>query len=385
MTPERRALKLVRLLYQGDDTEDWQQFAKALSDELGGAAIALTTETDDWKKPQDAYWLGLSSGLADLLQRHIERGLPWRTSSDAVFLERFVATRTLVSNEELADTPFYREWMQPQGLACEGPLVHAVSSSDRRRSWTVLLYRVEGGRAFSEEDLTLCNLLVPHLSTFAKLFDRLDEVERERTAFSELVDRFLNGVFLVDVTGKLLLSNLEARRILETEDGIGLVEGLLCFEDSEAEGDLERFLEDAIGWRGRDLFGAGGELSIDRPSGKHPYVATVVPMNSAGPNSALGNEVAVVLVADLEADQSAAAQRVARTCDLTEAETELARLMAEGLSLETISRVRRVLISTTRTHLRHVFSKTGTRSQSELVRLLLSPASQPSEDRTAGS
>lgn len=380
MTPEARALKLLSPLYHaGADVEGWRVFTQALSDDLGGVAIAVTTDDKEWASPQELFWIGLATDRADLFQRYLASGLPWGEISSSVFFERFVATGALVSGERLAETAFYREWMQPQGLACEGPLTHAVNYSDGRRGWTMFIYRVEGRRVFDEDDLILCDLLVPHLATYANLFDALDGVQRERTALSEVVDRFLNGVFLVDVKRELLLSNLEARRILNADDGVRLDSGRLHFEVGEGNDDLGRCLGDAIGWRGRDSFGAGGEMSIERPSGKRAYVATIVPMNAAGPDSAFGNDVAVVLVADLEADQSAAADRVRRTCDLTATETELVRLMAEGLSLEMISRERGVAITTTRTHLRHIFAKTGTKSQSEVVKLLLFPAAQPSE------
>jgi DNA-binding CsgD family transcriptional regulator len=97
-------------------------------------------------------------------------------------------------------------------------------------------------------------------------------------------------------------------------------------------------------------------------------------MNPAVVGDTFGDDVAVVLVADIEADQSAAADLIRRTCQLTHAEADLARLLAEGLSLEEISRERGVTMNTTRTHLKHVFAKTGTSRQSELVGKLLAAA-----------
>ena len=43
-----------------------------------------------------------------------------------------------------------------------------------------------------------------------------------------------------------------------------------------------------------------------------------------------------------------------------------------------------ISLATARTHLAHVFDKTGTRRQAELVRLLLRSASALREDRVAG-
>lgn len=172
--------------------------------------------------------------------------------------------------------------------------------------------------------------------------------------------------------GRLLIANLAARRILEADDGLSLRDGLLRLDGAQADGELRQILQDAIGWRERNSLGAGGEIWVARPSGRRSYLANIVPMNAAEPNSALGDDVAVVLLSVPDADQSAAAERIRGLCKLTDAEAELIRLMAEGFTLEEISRERGVALSTTRTHLKHVFSKTGTARQAELVAMVLS-------------
>ena len=118
MTPERRALGLLGPLYHsGLESEPWQIFLKALSKELGGSAIAITAEDQSWQEPQEMYWFGLEMGMAKLYRKHVERGLPWGKNSNPGFRDRFMHTSQLISSEQLRDTAFYREWMQPQGLA----------------------------------------------------------------------------------------------------------------------------------------------------------------------------------------------------------------------------------------------------------------------------
>jgi len=57
---------------------------------------------------------------------------------------------------------------------------------------------------------------------------------------------------------------------------------------------------------------------------------------------------------------------------LTAAETEVALLSLGGKSITEIAELRGVTHNTIRTHLKQVFSKTGARSQADLVRFLLS-------------
>ena len=56
---------------------------------------------------------------------------------------------------------------------------------------------------------------------------------------------------------------------------------------------------------------------------------------------------------------------------LTHSEAELVRLLSQGMSLEEAAEARGVSIHTARSHLKHVFAKTDTRRQGELVRLVL--------------
>ena len=57
---------------------------------------------------------------------------------------------------------------------------------------------------------------------------------------------------------------------------------------------------------------------------------------------------------------------------LTQAEAELVGLLAQGLSLEEAARQRSVTMNTVRSQLKQVFSKTDTKRQGQLVRLVLS-------------
>jgi DNA-binding CsgD family transcriptional regulator len=57
---------------------------------------------------------------------------------------------------------------------------------------------------------------------------------------------------------------------------------------------------------------------------------------------------------------------------LTRAETVMAQRLCEGMTLQRAAVALGVRLSTARTHLKHIFEKTGTRRQAELVRSLLS-------------
>jgi DNA-binding CsgD family transcriptional regulator len=55
---------------------------------------------------------------------------------------------------------------------------------------------------------------------------------------------------------------------------------------------------------------------------------------------------------------------------LTPAEAAIAAALGEGKSVEAIARTCHISLNTARTHLKHIFDKTNTRRQAELVSLL---------------
>jgi DNA-binding CsgD family transcriptional regulator len=77
-------------------------------------------------------------------------------------------------------------------------------------------------------------------------------------------------------------------------------------------------------------------------------------------------------MADPDSDDGPDEQGLTAAFDLTATEARLAVRLLRGETLEDAAHALGIKISTARTHLAHVFLKTGTSRQSELMRLLLS-------------
>ncbi len=103
----------------------------------------------------------------------------------------------------------------------------------------------------------------------------------------------------------------------------------------------------------------------------------VVPMSG---NEAFGRDLAaataVVFIADPERRVEAWDALLVRLYDLTAAEARTAMLLLQGHRVQEIADQLAVGTATTRTHLKRIFAKTGARTQSDLVRLLLSGPAQ---------
>lgn len=122
---------------------------------------------------------------------------------------------------------------------------------------------------------------------------------------------------------------------------------------------------------GQDRFAAASAMSVSRPSGQVSLGVVVEPVPSQEWAEGKGQPAAVVYIRDAAGKSLASAAAAKQLFNLTPAETALAIELANGLSLEEAAETLNIRRNTARAHLRSIFSKTGVRRQTELVRIML--------------
>ena len=112
-------------------------------------------------------------------------------------------------------------------------------------------------------------------------------------------------------------------------------------------------------------------MSISRPSGEIALgvVIEVIPGLEWGEGKE--QKRAVVYIRDAVGKSMTSIDISKKLFGLTPAETGLTLQLTNGLSLEEAAEVLNIRRNTARAHLRSIFSKTGVRRQTELVRLFL--------------
>ena len=127
--------------------------------------------------------------------------------------------------------------------------------------------------------------------------------------------------------------------------------------------------------RAGEELAAAGHVAVSRPSGKRAYAVMVTPLIAA-PLGSVRDAVVAIFVADPTGQMIGGPEVLEDLYQLTHSEAELVRLLAAGLSLDEAAEGRGVSLNTARSHLKHVFAKTGTSRQGELVRLVISGVGQ---------
>jgi DNA-binding CsgD family transcriptional regulator len=201
---------------------------------------------------------------------------------------------------------------------------------------------------------------------------RIESLEAGCAHLMKTLDRISLGIILVHGVGPVLFANATARPILEEGDGLLVREGGLSASCQEGDAELRRLLGTATLARGNSRGGhRGGAMRIHRAPPKRPLSILVVPV--ADPMGRIFDSagVAAVFVGDPDRAIEAPPEVLGRWYGLTPAESRLAQLLVQGMSLPMAARRLQISTHTARSQSKAIFEKTGARRQCEFVRLLL--------------
>ncbi len=367
-TSSERALPLIQEIGRAAiDPSRWPVFVELLADELGGAAIGLTLTIPDIGISPLVYRHNLDPAFNEVTARVIAEGKsPWIMDG---LTERFVRTLPSDPSCPVAETEYYALCLIPQGVAPELPLGHVFAHQRGSDLAAIIIYRMEDGRPFDDDDLAMLDRLVPHLDVAYRTHEQLGRSGQRLDALAALVDRFPKGVLLIDGEGRVVLSNRSGERILAAADGLERIDGRVRATLRECDEALQEQIrlagEEPTPWLGEEA------LAIRRPSGNGAFSVTVSRLLPPGARPVAYEAEAVLFISDPD-ERTIPMQGALRSLyDLTEAESHLVSLLCEGHSLESAAAARGVTIHTARAHLKAVFRKTGTKRQGDLIAMAL--------------
>jgi len=365
---------VIDLIYEAAiKPSGWTDVADAMGCLFDGSAVLIGIGLPYDGRIEPHYSSGISPEFASGYPEHLVNGLPWKNSYSHAYTDRFGRMDELFTDVELAETEFYRTFLKPQGLAAEWPIGHTIAIEGGRVVGGLGIYRRVGCELgpFSKDDLALGDVLVRHLSRALQVHTTLGGVRHERLAMGEVMDRLPTGVILLNSSRQAVVTNHSADRIIAQRDGFRVDAGGPCASDARENALMQGILADVLDAPpGRELE-SSGFLAVTRPSGKRAYALMLTPLMAVPVGGQTQDATAAIFISDPEAGLASAAEVLETIYSLTHSEAELVRLLSQGMSLEEAATARGVAINTARSHLKRVFSKTDTRRQGELVRLVL--------------
>lgn len=272
--------------------------------------------------------------------------------------------RSVMPKSEFRKTAIFNEWYVPQGdhssIACKIPVAGMVG----------ILAIQRGGCLpdFDDADASLLKELAPVIAHAAELHLHLGRkpLDMQATASPHL------GQIVVDAYGRVLGMNDYAETLLaEPGNELTLLRGRLSAGQS-LSGDALRGAIAAICEPNCEYPVKSGNVLIRCTKTGSPLLAlTITPFITRAASDLPVARAALILVKDLSPKVSADfPEQLRGLFELTQKEAALAVILMLGHSLQDYMARQQVSYETARSHLRHIFLKTATARQGELVALL---------------
>jgi DNA-binding CsgD family transcriptional regulator len=176
-------------------------------------------------------------------------------------------------------------------------------------------------------------------------------------ALAEVIDSLSLGVFVIGDGGAIVHANAQARAILASDDMLCAVSGRLVATDPRSNPVLRDALIAAT------LDDASGALSLTSRGGVR-HVIQVLPLRAPG------RCAAAVFVARATFETSSCPDVIRQAYRLTPTELRVLFAIVEFGGVPEVAAALGIANSTVRTHVGHLFSKTGTSRQADLVKLV---------------
>ena len=273
-----------------------------------------------------------------------------------------------VGARELLESEYFRHFLRPVDIR------HGLGinvQSDGVASLAIMsVNRAQAEGEFTPEELALVAELRPHLVNVFAICRRMANLRAEADTLRAGFDCSPIGMLVLDAEGLVLECNAEAARLLRLGPGLALgARGGLCFGQAAVQARYRAALESLLDPRppsqpGTLVVTAGGGSA---PAGLALHLCAL----PAGAVPALRRGArALVFVCELSprAEHKLAACVLRAAFGFTSMEAEVVLKLHEHHDPAHAAMALGVAVSTVRSHLKHVFHKTGATGQGELLR-----------------
>jgi DNA-binding CsgD family transcriptional regulator len=362
------------------DPRRWPDVLDGLSMAFHGNAILFFQDLRQ-KDSAAMEFVGFEPEFIRSYTEHYGRLNPWLPRLQQTPAGAVVVAERLSDPASYEGTEFYNDWVRPQGL------YSAIGSILARNDAAVAnlsVNRRAAAGAPSEAEIAAFARLVPHLRRALQMHMRLASLTLQRDSAAQGLDGLSLGVVLVDGSCRVLYANRTAEALLRTGDGLIARQGRLGAVRSNVTRDLERLIAEAAATGAGRENGTGGVIALPRrQGGATPLSALVCPLRAPPAGNPLRDvargagsrrvPAALVFVGDPDraTDNAPAAAVLARHYGLTPSEAGLFAALLHGQRLADYAEELGISINTAKARLRHLFAKTGTDRQVDLLRLVL--------------
>lgn len=279
----------------------------------------------------------------------------------------------LYTEEELRRSPAYNEAL-PRGGYQHGLNVRLDGLEGSSIVWTLADCNASGG--WGSGQIELIERLLPHVRQYVQVRWALASAEALGASLTDLLDNTRVGVVHLDQRGRMVEANDRAREILRRGDGLFDEGGFLHARLPADNIRLQKLVEGVLPTFGGP--GVSGSMAV----GRLPQsIVHLNPVSVRQTDFGLGSVAALALVVDPASRPRVDPGLVASVLGLTPAQSQVAALLAEGMSVNEVAAATHRQANAAYWLLKQIYKKLGISRQADLVRLVLSAAELPGSGR----
>ena len=296
-------------------------------------------------------------------ERHVQN--PWSLYMNLQPAGAMVASDQIISLSELKKTAFYDEVHRPQDIA-----QNAMIPLEKRRDFVAAfnICRSERQGPFEAPQMAILARLLPHLRRSLALGHRLNGYKALQRAEFQLLDQLSTGVILLDRSAKVILANQAARLLSSKKGPLILRDAGIAGHSPASSRRLDELVQAAL--RGMPA----ATMGIPHPADGRLVTLFVSPVRSHDQDRfgdlGLRDAAVMIFVFDPSGPTAMPAEWIMDVYGLTMAEARVAMHASSGKSVAETAVQLNISPNTVKTHLRHVYAKTGAGGQAELASLM---------------
>jgi DNA-binding CsgD family transcriptional regulator len=238
-------------------------------------------------------------------------------------------------------------------------------------------YQLLQSRPLTEDSLEFLHQLTPHFISAAFIYQEACLLKRHNYSLVESLKRTHQAIFLLDARRRIVFSTPEACKLLDSHAELRIGRsGQLEVADAKQQLALNELLQelmvtpDAQQLLPRQLAVACASHA-DR---RHPLKISAIRLCDTSSQSDSAIHIAV-FVENPGRTRIVPQEYLRQAFAFTRTETQIAQLLLNGLSLAQISASRHTSLETVRWQIKSLLQKTNTKSQAEIIRLLMALSS----------
>lgn len=361
---------LVQRIYQAAvDGVGWVTFLSFFASAIGSTHPSLYIADTSGQEGS----VEISVGLDDMHRRtyreyYIHRNV-WIQGARTLLKPGSIRSSDQVcSQRDFLRSEWYADFCRPLGWM-RG--IGATILQDGTTTVNLGAFRGVNHLEYGEKEFSLIRALMPHLQRGLMLYRHLAESRAHCQSLEAILHALATPSLLVDRDGTVLYMNVAAERLIQTSDGLVVADGHVCALLPAEATSLRALIAGACDTSGCTGCHSGGTLSISRPSGQEALEILITPLPAEqGDWIVRRHAVAALFVTERSRMPLAEAPELSHRYSLTVSEAKVAVAVSRGLAGKEICRELDISYNTLKSHLKHIYAKTHTTHQSDLVRLV---------------